>query len=221
MPHCPDCGEKIAAAQSFCNACGADLSNLEEETSTDTTDTSESASSDESVKGESLNQKRIDLMADYLEEAEEPFFILKGKSLKIKSGDDEEQKSGKRTLTALTDERVICVVFQRLSGNDTRSVEYESIDGVDVEKGMVVKRMNIKSGSYIYRPQVLEDDDEINAAMKFIREKKKEARAATGSETANTRSPTEKLKEVKELYDSGVLTEEEFTQKKQELIEQI
>lgn len=177
------------------------------------------SSPDDIEKGESVTVERKKWISDHLDADEEPQFILKGKSVEIQRGDETDSKSGKRTVTAVTDERVLILVMQRISGNDTRSLEYGSVDGVNLDKGIVTKKMRIQLSGKTYRVHVLDDDDEIDAAMKYIRAKKKQATQSKSQ--SETTDPTEQLKNVKELHDQGVLTDEEFEEKKQELLEKI
>lgn len=58
---------------------------------------------------------------------------------------------------------------------------------------------------------------ELRDEIEKLRQQDKEAAGASGSGV----DPTEQLKNIKELHDSGVLSDEEFEEKKQDLLDQI
>lgn len=58
---------------------------------------------------------------------------------------------------------------------------------------------------------------ELREEIEKLKQQDKEAAAAAGSGV----DPTEQLKNIKELHDNGVLSDEEFEQKKQDLLDQI
>lgn len=160
-------------------------------------------------------------ISSYLDEGEIPQHILRGKTLEIEYGGSDDDKWGKSVYTAVTNKRVLIVVAQRLSGNDTRSIQYESIDGVHFEKGMINKELQIRAGGATYEIHVL-DQSETKEAMEYIREQMKSSRQSnqTGS-SESTADPTEQLKNLKELHDEGVISDEEFESKKEDLMDKI
>ncbi|MDS0221036.1 PH domain-containing protein [Haloarcula sp. S1AR25-5A] len=174
-----------------------------------------------SPEGGASDSDYLTKVNNYLSAGETPQHILRGGTLEITYGSDDEYKSGKNVYTVVTDERVLVVIVQRISGNDTRSIEYHSIDGVSFEKGMLIEELQIRAGGATYEMQVL-DEAEAKKAMKYIRQKMKSAQKPsleTSSDSAP--DPTEQLKNIKDLHDEGILSEEEFEEKKQKLLDKI
>ncbi len=58
--------------------------------------------------------------------------------------------------------------------------------------------------------------------VEFVRKKAEEPTQPAGSEQSSQKlDPTKRLKNLKELYDNGVLSEDEFKSKKNELLDEI
>jgi len=74
--------------------------------------------------------------------------------------------------TRVTNKRVLIVVVQRVSGNDTRNIQYSSIDGINFEKGIMTKKLQIRAGGATYKLHVLDQAD-TKEAMEYMREQTK------------------------------------------------
>jgi hypothetical protein len=170
--------------------------------------------------GDVSDSKYYGKVKDYLDDDEIPQFILRGKTIEIKYGGGDDDKWGKSVYTVVTNKRVLVVIAQRLSGNDTRSIEYRSIDGVNFEKGLINKELHIRAGGATYEMHVL-DQSETKEAMGYIREQVRAAQQPSQTTVESEPDPTEQLKNLKELHDEGVLSEEEFESKKKKLIDEI
>jgi hypothetical protein len=170
--------------------------------------------------GDVSDSKYYAKVKDYLDEDEIPQFILRGKTVEIKYGGGDDDKWGKSVYTVVTNKRVLIVIAQRLSGNDTRSIEYRSIDGVNFEKGLINKELHIRAGGATYEMHVL-DQSETKEAMGYIREQVQASQQPSQTTADSEPDPTEQLKNLKELHDEGVLSEEEFESKKKKLIDKI
>ena len=183
------------------------------------TETGATISSNQSLRAELGDDAR------YLDDDEEIQFILEGKSVEIEGGVDKETTSssiGSRMKTVVTDDRVLLVIPQKLKGTDTKTIIYDDIAGVDLKSGFVVKKLNIQSHTRTYDIHIL-DEDKAEEVVDYIRKKKKEANRATQQPQAGSSEPdpTEQLKNIKELHDQGVLSDEEFEEKKAELMDRI
>lgn len=171
-------------------------------------------------KDESTGSEHYGKVKDYLDNDEVPQFILRGKTLEVEYSGGDEDKWGKNVYTVVSNKRILLVISQRISGNDTRSIAYDSIDEVNFEKGLINKKLQIRSGA-TYNVHIL-DQPKAKAAMEFIREKRNESQQETQVvEASSEPDPTEQLKNIKELHEQGVLSDEEFEEKKEKLMDQI
>lgn len=186
-----------------------------------------------SAEGGGSELKHYGKVNDYLDDGEIPQHILRGKTLEIEYGGEDDDKWGKSVFTAATNDRVLIVISQRISGNDTRSIQYESIDGVNFEKALVNKELQIRAGGATYKIHVL-DQSETKSTMEYIREQMRTSQQPNQIQSSNQTKqadqtnksesepdPTEQLKNLKELHDEGVVSDEEFESKKQDLMDKI
>lgn len=162
---------------------------------------------------------------EHLDDDEELNLVTKGKKLEIVQGEQtESQYAGKGVYTAITDKRVVIIIGQRLTGDDVRTIAYDSIDGVDIDNNLVVDYLRIHSGGRTFKINIY-DTNEAQEAIDYIR-KKLEApqEVVTQSELDSQQSneeaqPSNKLRELKSLHEDGILTDEEFESKKEELLD--
>ena len=161
---------------------------------------------------------------EYLDDDEELVMVTKGKKLDIIQGEQIESQAGKGVYTAITDKRVFIIIGQRLTGDDVRTIAYDSIDGVDIDKNLVIDYLRIHSGGRTYKINVY-DTNEAQEAIDYIRKKLEGPQeVVTQSEIDSQQSneeaqPSNKLRELKSLHEDGILTDEEFESKKEELLD--
>ena len=75
---------------------------------------------------------------------------------------------------------------------------------------------NINSeNSFAYQKRKI-DNDTMNKAIDFIRNKIKEAKKPAGTTAAL--SPADELKKFKDLMDGGIISQDEFNEKKKQLL---
>jgi len=169
---------------------------------------------------------------DILDGGEEIHYLTRGSTVDVEGssageslwGDDRSRKSGTKgyVRTVITDSRV-AVKIPQLTGNDRRSVPYESITSVDLDTGLVNKRLSLQTPGQTYHIEAHDPGkDEVRRAVKFIRNKITESNEETVVvEDSSEPDPTEQLKNLKELHEQGVLTDEEFEEKKSDLLDKI
>lgn len=223
MAHCPSCGEEIAPDQNYCRGCGEDLSQVRG-SSRNTNKTIE--------QGEYVTSKRLAKVESVLDDDETVHYLTRGSTVDVEGssagsslfGDDRSRKTGTRgyVRAAITDRRVVVKVPQWL-GSDERSVPFESITSVDLDTGLVNKRLTLQTPGQTYHIEVHEPGkDECREAVRFIRNKISEAnQTQVVTQESSDPDPTEQLKNIKELHDEGVLTDEEFEEKKQSLLDKL
>jgi len=162
---------------------------------------------------------------EYLDDDEELNLVTKGKKLEIVQGEQtESQYAGKGVYTAITDKRVIIIIGQRLTGDDVRTIAYDSIDGVDIDNNLVVDYLRIHSGGRTFKINVY-DTNEAQEAIDYIRKKLEGPQEVVkqgelDSQQSNQEAhPSNKLRELKSLHEDSILTDEEFESKKEELLD--
>lgn len=226
MPHCPDCGEEFSTNQNFCRSCGNELPDF---SSTSKSQYNEYIADNH---GEYVTVERIEKIEDVLDKSEKVHYITRGSTVDVEGssagaslfGDDRSRKSGTKgyVRAAITNKRVIVKVPQWL-GSDERSVPYQNITSVDLDTGLIYKRLSLQTPGQTYHIEAHEPDkEEIRDAVQFIRNKitesPKEQVVIQGNDEPD---PTEQLQNLKDLHEEGVLTDAEFEEKKQSILDKI
>lgn len=222
MANCPECGTEVSNTQKFCVECGTEIEQEAVDTGTD-----------ESIqRGNYVTEKRVAKVESILDEGETVHYLTRGSTVDVEGssagsslfGDDRSRKTGTRgwVRAAITDKRVAIKIPQWL-GSDERSVPYDSITSVDLDTGLVKKRISLQTAGQTYHIEV--DDpgkEECREATRFIRQKISDSKQPQViSQESSDPDPTEQLKNIKELHDQGVLSDEEFEEKKQSLLDKI
>jgi len=186
----------------------------------------------ESESAEYVTTERVEKISEVLDDDETVHYLTRGSTVDVEGssageslfGDDRSRKSGTKgyVRTAITDKRVVVKVPQWL-GNDERSVPYENITSVDLDTGLVNKRISLQTPGQTYHIEAHEPGkDLVRDAIRFIREQSTQSNEETVVvEGQSEPDPTEQLKNLKELHDQGVLSDEEFEDKKQSLLEKL
>lgn len=219
--YCPSCGEELSKSQKFCGRCGEDLSDFSEQTPESKVE-----------RGDYVTKDRIEKIESILDEGEFVHFITRGSTIDVEGssagnslfGDDRSRKSGTRgwVRAVITDKRVAAKIPQWL-GTDERSVPYDSITSVDLDTGLINKRISLQTPGQTYHIEVHDPGkEECREIVAFIRKKISESKQPqVVQQESSEPDPTEQLKNLKQLHDEGVLTTEEFESKKQSLIDKI
>lgn len=235
---CPECGDPVERGDNFCMSCGVDLRESapgdSNQRATEERERAQQGSGRSRIAdehGEYVTPARVEKIADILDPDEQVHYLTRGGTIDVEGssagnslfGNDRSRKSGTSgyVRAAITDRRIVVKIPQFL-GNDERSVPYDSITSVDLDTGLVNKRLSLQTAGQTYHIQVHEPGKgETREAIKFIREKISEAKQGAVGGQATEPDPTEQLKNIKELHDQGVLTDEEFNEKKQSLLDKI
>ncbi|EJN57788.1 PH domain-containing protein [Halogranum rubrum] len=188
----------------------------------------ENADLDCEPQNEFVSKKRVQKIDKYLEPGEKIHFLATdaGGQLKI---DGEKRDNVMNVLTVVTDRRVLFKTGKVIGGSQI-SIDYKDISSVEVSFGLVQKRLNLETDSKVFGIGVGQiEKDEVQDMAQFIRQKMREdsrsdrvpeANQAVGG-TEDEDDPLDKLERLGELRDRGVVTEEEFQEKKQSLLNQI
>ena len=182
-------------------------------------------------QGEYVTAERVGKIEDVLDDGENVHYLTRGSTVDVEGssagsslfGDDRSRKSGTKghVRAAMTDDRVVVKIPQIL-GNDERSVPYESITSVDLDTGLMNKRISLQTPGQTYHIEAHKPGkDECREAVGFVREKIKESNQPETVVAESEPDPVEQLEKLKNLHDQGVVTDEEFEEKKQNLMDKI
>lgn len=188
-----------------------------------------SGSLDYEPEGDYVTKKRVGKVEDILDEDEQVMYLTRGSTVDVEGsgsgsslfGDDRSRKSGFRgwVRAAFTQKRVAIKIPQWL-GNDERSVPYSNITSIDLDTGLVKKRISLQTPGPTYH---IEADnpgkEECRDALRYARKKIGEANETGTIESSP--DPTKQLERLKSLHEDGVVDEEEFQEKKQKLLDEI
>lgn len=183
-----------------------------------------------SPKGSYVNQERIKKVEDVLDEDENVHYITSGSTVDVEGsqagvslfGDDRSRKSGTKgwVRAAFTQKRVVIKIPQWL-GSDERTIPYHNITSVDLDTGLVNKRITLQTPGQTYHVEAQNPDKtECRNIVKFVRDKIRESQKQNSNDSSK-KSPLDRLEKLKDLHDQGALSDEEFEEKKQELMSEI
>lgn len=181
-------------------------------------------------QGEWVNREKVAKVEDLLDDDELVHYMWRGGTIDVEGssagesifGNDRDRKSSfKGIFTAITNKRIVIAIPQFL-GDDERHIPYRSVTSVDLDTGLMARRVSLQTKGQTYHIQANgPSKDELREAMRFIREKVEEVHQPQQVQASSEPDPTEQLKNLKELHDEGVLSDEEFEEKKQSLMDKI
>lgn len=157
-------------------------------------------------------EKQMTHARQHLEQGESPVAIVFGLYKTQVLGSD----SVRNGIFIATEKRLVFFA-KKMFGYDLESFPYSNISSIEVSKGLTGHTISFfASGNkvkmeWINRGNIPEFIEHVRASIG-----KKEASSPSPSATAF--DPIEQIRKLAELKDTGLLTEDEFTAKKQELL---
>lgn len=182
--------------------------------------------------GNYVTVERLKKVVDILDNDEIVHYLTRGSTVDVEGsgaggslfGDDRSRKSGTKgyVRAVITDRRVAVKVPQFL-GNDERSVPYSNITSVDLDTGLVNKRLTLQTPGQTYHIEAQEPGkDELRDITRFIRDKISEENQPDVVQADNSEAdPLDQLSKLKDLHDQGVVSDQEFEDKKSNLMDKI
>ncbi|MDF9744524.1 PH domain-containing protein [Natrinema salsiterrestre] len=182
-------------------------------------------------QGDYVTEKRVEKIQDLLDEGEKIHFLLAGRDLDVEGSGAGETKYGvnrnRRSTslsyiyTAITDKRIAIKIPGYITGNDERSIPFDSITSVDLDVGMVTKRLSLQTPGQTYHIAILQPGKrECRSASQFIRDRiTKDTEDAVSTE--DQKDNLDKIDKLHELYEQGVLSEDEYREKKEDLLNDV
>lgn len=250
MPHCPNCGTRLSESQNFCRQCGNEVSHITDNSGGNNSRRRQDRAGQNAggrgssargsapsrhvadQRGEYVTAERVRKVEDILDSEERVHYLTRGSTIDVEGsssgtslwGDDRSRKTGTRgyVRAAITGKRVVVKIPQWL-GSDERSVPYQNITSVDLDTGLVNKRLTLQTPGQTYHIEAHEPGkEEVRNAARFVRTKITESQDETVVvEESSEPDPTEQLKNLKELHEQGVLSDAEFEEKKSELLDKL
>ncbi len=116
-----------------------------------------------------------------------------------------------------TDKRLVFYA-KKLTGYDLESFPYSNISSFEASKGMMGHSISFFASGNKVRMKWINGGD-VKGFLEHLRNSAgKRSQLSTSSETTNTKSVVDELKDLAELRDQGILTEEEFQQQKEKIL---
>lgn len=180
-----------------------------------------------SPQNEYVSEESVSKIDDVLEKGEKVHFLARGngKGVKIRSSRiRKERKTATKGFvrTAATDHRIVCKIPNMLSDDDV-SIPYYSITDIDFKSSfMQPSYLIVHIDTKTYRIDISHlHSDEGKRMTRFIQEKISEVQYPATSHLETSGDPLDKLERLEGLKNNGVITEEEFAEKKESLLDQI
>jgi hypothetical protein len=183
--------------------------------------------------GNYVTEERFYKINDILDPDEVVHYITSGKTIDVEGsgagssafGNDRSRKNSLtgRVRAVVTDKRV-AVKIPQMTGDDERSIPYDSITSVDLDTGLVNKRITLQTAGQTYHIEVQEPGkEEVRETVRFIRERRKESNQpnVVTTEDSSEPDPLEQLEKLRELHEKGAVSDDEFEEKKSDLLGKI
>jgi hypothetical protein len=163
------------------------------------------------------DKKRAQLIADAapaLHEGEEVLDLTTGVAHVKRMGSN----TTRRATILVTDRRVL-VFSKKMGGYDVQDYAYGLLTGVDYKKGMTSGHIDLRAAGDSANVQQVQKDD-VQRIAEMIRHKMAAAHPHNSAAAAATAPDfAEELRKLTSLRDDGLLTEEEFQDRRKKLLD--
>ena len=180
------------------------------------------------------------IILDKLDEDEQPHYVLKGNpiyGIKVEGGTSTDNQSAgllspvktlqiKAVRTILTDKRVILLLIKRTGHANDWFISYDRITGVDKKETIKGMPLIFQTHGRTYYADISEEVNKkertkvLEESAEYVRKKIQEQSEGTGSGSDSV-PPIERLERLKDLHEQGAITDEEFEEKKEDLLDKI
>lgn len=187
----------------------------------------ENADLDVEPQNEYVSKETVEKIDDILDAGEKVYYLAKeaGGAVEVKKGsEDSEQKvASKGQIRAAATDRRVVVKIPKLLGDEEISLPYDKISSIGMRSGVVQTKLVIETSSQTYLIGIGSlAEDACKNMQKFIRNM-----AADNSKTNRDQSPDssndplEQIEKLEQLNESGAISDDEFEQKKEELLNKL
>lgn len=157
-------------------------------------------------------QKQIDQAAKVLQPGEVVLDVTTG-MIEVTRMDSKKSRKG---AILVTDRRVI-LYTKKLGGYEMYDHVYGHLTAIDYKKGMLYGSITLAaSGAETRISQIPKDD--VERIGKALRERIAEAHEQGQPGTGASVNAADEIRKFSELHDAGILTDDEFTAKKKQLL---
>jgi hypothetical protein len=186
---------------------------------------------DHSPVGDYVTEKRVNKLGDVLDADENVHYLTRGTTVDVEGssagkslfGDDRSRKSGTKgyVRAAYTQKRVVIKIPQWM-GSDERTIPYRNITSVDLDTGLVNKRVSLQTAGQTYHIETQEPGkSECREIVKFVRDKIRDSQTSSNQTEKSEEDPLDQLDKLKDLHEKGAISDEEFEGKKEDLLDKI
>ena len=161
-----------------------------------------------------MSQKLIDLSNQFLEPGEEVLAAVAGQYEKPKPGG---QKEHIRTCILLATDRRVLFYAKKITGHDVESLPYSLISSIIEGKNLMGHNVQVIAPGHFVDVKWIKNAVELEAFVQT-------ARARMGrpaSQATSEADAMDQLRKLAELRDSGVITPDDFDNKKAEILKRI
>jgi hypothetical protein len=160
----------------------------------------------------SKQRKQIDQAAKVLQPGEVVLDVTTGVIKVVRMG----SKKSRNGAILVTDRRVI-FYSKKIGGYEMYDHVYGLLSAIDYKKGMFFGSITLAaSGDSAHVSQIPKDD--VERIAKAIRERIAEAHEQGQPRTDAPVNAMDEIRKLSELHDAGILTDDEFTAKKKQLL---
>jgi len=151
---------------------------------------------------------------DWLDDGEELQFLMHGMDFDIDDNDE-----GSNCWTYITDKRMMMSVGSITAKSSKYEISYHDIIGVSMQQRLT-SQMRIQTAGHSYKISMSGEGSQlVDNAVNYIRKRKEEIENEDAKIDGD--SAIDKIDQLNELKEQGAVTQEEFEEKKQELMDEI
>lgn len=125
---------------------------------------------------------------------------------------------GNTVLMVCTQKRILLIDKGMIFGIKTTEIPLENVIQVSYKKGLMFGEVHIDVSSGKRTSLKQSPKDLVEQMVKVIKEQKDLLNSNQSDNVDNAENTVEKIREFKKLMDEGIITEEEFNAKKQQLL---
>jgi hypothetical protein len=178
--------------------------------------------------GPTVTPERIATIEEFLNEDEDVIHMLRVPTIKHGEADESENSSMSTQFTktgtaAFTDDRIVVKIPHRLS-DDQFIIHYHRIQSVayNIEGMLGNRQFTVTTAAEKYRigVHVKIDDEEVREIVDWV-DKRVMRESEDGSSNGESTTAKERLDELESLQEDGLISADEYEEKREEIIEDL